>query len=200
VKRLAIAIILGLGVAVAVVAAFIMADWTNPFGTPYRAEGGPVPIGGPFTLVGEGGRAVSSEQFRGKWRLIYFGYTHCPDACPTALNDIGVALDMLKGRADTVAPIFISVDPDRDTPAVVTAYARQFSPRIMGLTGTDAQIGAAEKEFHVYAARHPSPGGGYTMDHSNIIYVMDPKGHFAGIIDGSANPEDIAAQVGKFEA
>ncbi len=196
----AVALLLMIAVVLAVFAAARMGEWTNPFGAPYRTAGGPVAIGGPFSLTGPDGKPVASRAFRGKWMLIYFGYTHCPDACPTALNDIGVALDMMKQRRTRVAPLFITVDPERDTPSVIGAYTRQFSPQIIGLTGSTDAIRQTEREYRVYAARHPIEGGGYAMDHSNIIYVMDPTGRFAGIIDGSANPEDIAAQVEKLEA
>ncbi len=196
----AVALLLMVAVVLAVFAASRMGEWTNPFGKPYRSAAASVRIGGPFTLIGPEGKSVASSDFHGKWMLIYFGYTHCPDACPTALNDIGVALDMMKSRRTTVAPLFITVDPERDTPPVMAAYTHQFSPQIVGLTGSDAAIRQAEREYHVYAARQPTADGGYGMDHSNIIYVMDPSGQFAGVIDGSANPEDIAAQVVKFEA
>ena len=196
----AVALLLMVAVVLAVFAASRIGEWTNPFGAPYRSAGGPVPIGGPFTLTGPDGHPVASTGFRGKWMLIYFGYTHCPDACPTALNDIGVALDMMKQRRTTVAPLFVTVDPERDTPPVIAAYTRQFSPQIIGLTGSDAEIKQVERQYRVYAARQPTKDGGYGMDHSNIIYVMDPTGRFAGIIDGSANPEDIATQVEKLEA
>ncbi len=194
-----IAVLLAMAVVLAVFAAARMGEWTNPFGAPYRNAAIPVPIGGPFSLTGPDGKPVASTSFRGKWMLIYFGYTFCPDACPTALNDVGVALDMMKRLRTTVAPLFITVDPQRDTPPVMAAYTRQFSPRIIGLTGTPEAIRQVEREYHVYAVRHPTKDG-YSMDHSNLIYVIDPAGHFAGIIDGSANPEDIAAQVERFEA
>ena len=199
-KRAILAVSLAFFAVIAVVAAVTISEWTNPFGAPYRHQAAAPDIGGPFTLTGPDGHPVSSTSFRGKWLVVYFGYTHCPDACPTALNSIGVALDMLKSRAATVQPFFITVDPQRDGPQSVGTFAHQFSPRILGLTGTQAQITAVEHEYRVYAARHPEPGGSYSMDHSNIIYVMDPQGHFAGFVDGSANPEDIAAQLTKFEA
>ena len=198
-KRAVLAVVLTAVALVAVAAALTMSAWTNPFGTPYR-QAGTVTIGGPFTLTGPGGKQVSSSDFRGKYIVLYFGYTHCPDACPTALNDIGVALDMMKSRAATVQAIFITVDPQRDDARTLAAYTRQFSPRILGLTGTQAQITQVEHEWHVYAARHPTPDGSYSMDHSNVIYVMDLAGRFAGLVDGTANPEDIAAQIEKLEA
>ena len=113
-------------------------------------------VGGPFRLVGANGRTVTDADFRGRWMLIYFGYTRCPDACPTALNDIANALDLMKDRSRAIAPIFITVDPARDTPAVVGQYAALFGTRITGLTGTPAQIDRAEHEFGVYAALFPT--------------------------------------------
>ncbi len=151
-------------------------------------------LGGPFRLGGADGRSVTDADFRGRWMLIYFGYTRCPDACPTALNNIANALDLLKDDGRAIAPIFITVDPARDTPTVVGQYASLFGTRITGLTGTQAQIDRAEHEFRVYAARHPTKGGDYTMDHSSIIYVMDRRGRFVGFIDGAASAEDIAAK------
>lgn len=157
-------------------------------------------IGGPFALVGSDGRTVTDADFRGKWMLVYFGYTQCPDACPTALNSVANALDMLKAKRSQVAPVFITVDPARDTPAVMGHYVALFDKQITGLTGTQAQIDRVTREYRVYAARHPGKNGDYTMDHSSIIYVMDPQGRFNSVIDGAANPEDIAAAVKKLDS
>ena len=151
-------------------------------------------VGGPFRLVGADGRTVTDADFRGRWMLIYFGFTRCPDACPTALNNIANALDLLKADGRAIAPIFITVDPARDTPAVIGQYASLFGTHITGLTGTQAQIDGVEHAFRVYAARHPTRGGDYTMDHSSIIYVMDPHGRFVSFIDGAASAEEIAAK------
>ncbi len=168
---------------------------TRPWSPPVADGSAPAgSVGGPFRLLGSDGRTVTDADFRGRWMLIYFGYTRCPDACPTALNNIANALDLLKADGRQIAPIFITVDPARDTPAVVGQYASLFGTRITGLTGTQAQIDRAEREFRVYAARHPTKNGDYTMDHSSIIYLMDRQGRFVSFIDGAASAEDIAAR------
>ena len=160
------------------------------------ASNAPPSIGGPFTLTDGAGRAVTDETFHRKWMLVYFGYTHCPDACPTALNDIANALDLLtpQQRRD-VAPLFITVDPERDTPKVMQDYAGAFSTQIVGLTGTAQQIGAVEKEYKVYAAKHPEKDGDYEMDHSDIIYLMNPQGKFVTIFGGSTAPKELAEKL-----
>jgi protein SCO1/2 len=155
----------------------------------------PVAIGGPFTLEDGTGAAVSDTAFRGRWMLVYFGYTHCPDACPTALNDMANALDLLGPQRRRVAPLFITVDPERDTPAVMRDYVQAFGAQIMGLTGTTAQVEAAEKQYRVYAAKHPTKDGGYDMDHSSIIYLMDPAGKFVAIFNNGTNPQEMAERM-----
>ena len=169
-----------------------------------RPSGAPdsqITIGGPFSLTGADGRPMTSAGFRGEWMLIYFGFNNCPDACPLALNNIANALRTLKGRAaDEVPPIFITVDPARDTPAVVGHYVSLFSRWLTGLTGTQAQIDQVEHEYRGYAAREPLKGGGYTMTHSSIIYVMDNNGRFSGVLDGNAGPDQIAAKISKLES
>jgi protein SCO1 len=164
-------------------------------------RGGPtgsvgVQIGGPFTLLNGQGKNVSDRDFRGKFMLVYFGYTHCPDACPTTLSDMAAALDkMPKADRGRIAPIFITVDPERDTPAVIGDYAQAFGPEFIGLTGSASALGAVEQAYHVYAAKHPLAHGDYAMDHSSIIYVMGPDGGFLGVITDGAKPEDIAQRL-----
>ena len=187
-------------VAVAVACLLVLAGLAIVrFGTP-----GPVQqaaaIGGPFTLTNGAGRTVTDKTFLGKYMLVYFGYTFCPDVCPTTLNDVGQALDKLGARADQVHPLFITVDPARDTPAVVKQYAAAFSPRLVGLTGTPDQIASVAHEYRVYYAAHktgPNPGD-YTMDHSSILYVMNPAGQFVGIIQADESPDQIAADLAKY--
>ena len=158
-------------------------------------------VGGPFTLVNGRGQTVTDRTFRGKYMLVYFGYTHCPDVCPTTLSDIAAALKELGPKAEQVVPIFITVDPARDTPAVMERYAALFSPRIVGLSGSPAQIAAVAGEYHVYYAKHvtgPGPDD-YSMDHSSVIYLMGPNGHFVAPIaaEGSARriEQDLARLV-----
>ena len=160
-----------------------------------RSPAGAVTIGGPFTLVDGAGQAVSDKQFRGRWMLVYFGYTHCPDACPTALNDMANALDLLGPKRREVAPLFITVDPERDTPTVMRDYVQAFGTQIVGLTGTPDQVAVAEKGYRVYAARHPTKDGGYDMDHSSIIYLMDPAGKFVAIFNNGTNPQEMAERM-----
>ena len=157
-------------------------------------------IGGPFQLVDQNGKTVTEADLRGKWSLIYFGYTHCPDACPTALNDISIALSELGVKRDQVRPVFITVDPERDTPKVLKDYVTAFDAPIVGLTGTPEQVAKAAKGYRVYYAKHTEPGGDYSMDHSSVIYVMDPEGRFTATFTPDSSPEDIAARLKKLLA
>jgi protein SCO1 len=156
-------------------------------------------IGGPFQLVDSAGHPVTDQAFRGKYMLVYFGYTFCPDVCPTTLADVAAALDKLGPRADQVQPLFITVDPERDTPPVVGQYAANFSPRLVGLTGTPDQIAAVARAYHVYYARHRTGDkpGDYTMDHSSILYLMGPDGHFIAPIRADEQPEAIAGDIAR---
>jgi len=179
-----------------VVAGLLLAAFLPQFTLPSAPS-----IGGPFALVDGAGHAVTDQTFRGKWMLIYFGYTHCPDACPTTLSDIGGALDKLTAAERArIKVFFITVDPARDTPAIVGDYARAFGPEFVGLTGSEAQLAPVEKSFRVYAQKHELKGGDYAMDHSSIIYLMAPDGHFAGLLDDSLSPAQIAAKLEKLGA
>ena len=150
-------------------------------------------IGGPFTLVDGSGKTITEASFPGKWLLVYFGYTHCPDACPTALQDMANAVDMLDpAKRKSVDILFITVDPARDTPAVMQDYVSNFAAPITALTGSPEQVAAAAKAYRVYYAKHPTEDGGYEMDHSSVIYVMDPKGEFVGNFSHQSSPEQIA--------
>jgi len=136
-------------------------------------------IGGPFTLIDGKGRTVTDADFHGKFMLIYFGYTYCPDVCPTTLGLMAAAVDKLpKSERERVVPMFITVDPARDTAEVVRDYAAAFSPRMVGLTGSEAQVTAVEKAYKVYAAKAADDHGGYSVDHSSIVYLMGPDGRF----------------------
>jgi protein SCO1 len=150
-------------------------------------------IGGKFTLIDQDGRAVTEAQFRGKWLLVYFGYTHCPDACPTALTDMADALDRLgPAKRLKVQAIFITVDPERDTQAVMKDYIGAFEgANIVGLTGTQEQVSAAEAAYRIQARRYDLPGGEYAMSHAATIDIMDPDGRFVAM----ARPEHIAERL-----
>lgn len=161
--------------------------------------GGPE-IGGPFTLVNGDGNRVTDQQFRGKFMLVYFGYTFCPDVCPTTLSAVGDAMDKLGAKANAVQPLFITVDPRRDTPAVVKQYAAAFSPRLIGLTGTADEIAKVAKEYRVYYAEHrtgPGPND-YSMDHSSVLYLMGPNGQFVAPVRADESGDQMAAQIEKY--
>ncbi len=156
-------------------------------------------IGGPFTLTDGAGHTVTDRDLRGKYLLVYFGYTFCPDICPTTLNDVAGALDKLGPRADQIQPLFITVDPERDTAKVVTEYAAAFSPRILGLTGTPEQIETVAREYRVYySVQKPATAGGdYTVDHSSILYLMDREGGFIAPIRADQPADQLAADIAK---
>jgi protein SCO1 len=154
-------------------------------------------IGGSFRLTDQNGKTVTDADLKGKWSLVYFGYTHCPDACPTALNDISIALEELGAKRDAVRPVFITVDPERDTPEALKAYVTSFDAPILALTGTPEQVAQAAKGYRVYYAKHPEAGGDYSMDHSSVIYVMDPQGRFTASFTHESTPEQIAERLKK---
>ncbi len=154
-------------------------------------------IGGPFKLIDQNGKTVTNSDLEGKWLLIYFGYTHCPDACPTALNNIALALRDLGAEKQQVRPVFITVDPERDTSQSLKEYVQAFDAPIVALTGSDAAIAQAAKQYRVYYAKHPEANGDYSMDHTSIIYVMDPKGRFTASFTGDDPPGQIAARLKK---
>jgi protein SCO1/2 len=154
-------------------------------------------IGGKFSLVDQNGKPFTDADLKGKWQLVFFGYTHCPDICPTSLNDLSVALDQLGAKKNAVGIVFISVDPERDTPDVLKSYVGAFGGPIVGLTGSPEAVAEAAKDYRVYFAKHPRPDGGYDMDHSALIYVMDPQGRFTATFTPDTPPDDIAARLRK---
>jgi protein SCO1/2 len=153
-------------------------------------------IGGPFHLVDHNGKPFTEADLKGKWHLIFFGFTHCADTCPTTLSELSVALDQLGTGRDAVRIVFISVDPERDTPDVLKSYVSSFGA-IVALTGTADEVKQAAKAYRVYYAKHPLAGGDYDMDHSAVIYVMDPEGHFATTLSPAAPAADLAARLKK---
>jgi cytochrome oxidase Cu insertion factor (SCO1/SenC/PrrC family) len=145
-----------------------------------------------FALTASTGDAVTEANYRGKWLVIYFGYTYCPDICPTTMLEIADALKALGPRADAVQGLFITVDAQRDTASVLADYLGSFDPRLIGLTGPPAQIAAAAKSFHVFYERQDNDDGSYSYDHSSFIYMVDPEGRFVRAIPGSEGEKAIA--------
>lgn len=163
-----------------------------------RAEG-QVAIGGPFTLTDHNGRRVTDQDFRGKFMLVFFGFTYCPDACPTGLQLIAAALDKLGQQAERITPIFITVDPGHDTPSQLATYVKSFHPRLIGLTGSQAEIDTVVKEYRVYAKKVPDPKStaGYSIDHSAVIYLMGPDGRYRAHFTPQTSIEELAGRLGK---
>lgn len=152
---------------------------------------------GHFSLHTLDGRTVTNDSFRGKWLLVYFGYTNCPDVCPTVLNEIGVALHELGPLAKKVQPVFITVDPARDKIPVLKKYLSSFDPRIIGLRGDGEETEAAAKAFHVYYRPVSLGNAQYTMDHSGFLYLIDPKGKFSTLLTGNLPGHDMAQTLRK---
>jgi len=142
---------------------------------------------------------VTDQTFRGKWLLVYFGYTHCPDVCPTTLADIAELVEQLGPLAERVQPLFITIDPERDTTATVAEFVGAFDPRIIGLTGTPAEIAAAAKQYRVYYKKLPaeSASDNYLMEHSSFIYVMNPDGKYVTLFSPQQGqkPDQMASQL-----
>lgn len=135
-------------------------------------------IGGPFTLVNQDGKTVTEKDFLGRYMLVFFGYTYCPDICPTELQVMTAALEQMGEDAKKIQPVFVSIDPERDTPEVVKSYVENFGSGLVGLTGTPEQVAQAAKAYRVYYAKAAEAGEDYKMDHSTIIYLMGPDGKF----------------------
>jgi protein SCO1/2 len=157
-----------------------------------------VSIGGPFTLTdARTGAQVTDASYRGRWMLIYFGYTFCPDVCPTDLAKMVAALGSIGAATDRITPIFITVDPGRDSAALLARYVGLFSPKLVGLTGTGAQIDAVIRAYRVYAVKAPpaSPGAPYLVNHSAFMYLMNPAGTLAAIFAPDIKTADLAHQL-----
>ena len=156
-----------------------------------------VELGGPFTLTDQNGQKRSDTEFRGKYMLVFFGYTFCPDVCPTTLAVMAAALDQMGPGADRIVPLFISVDPERDKPEVLKAYLSAFGPRFIGLTGSEEEIAATAKAYRVYVQAHKDQGANYPVDHSGVVYLMDKSGAFLANYSLDSSPDKLAADLTK---
>ena len=156
-------------------------------------------IGGAFTLTDHNGRQVRDQQFAGKYRIVYFGFAHCPNIGPTDLAQTGQALRQFEtgnpALAAKVQPLFVTVDPERDTPQVLKQYVSSFHPRLIGLTGTPQQIADIAKKYAVYYAKEPEPNGGYMMNHLRAIFLMGPAGEPIALLPHDQNADAIAAEL-----
>jgi protein SCO1/2 len=152
-------------------------------------------VGGPFRLEDQTGAAITDQTMKGRPYLVFFGYTHCPDVCPTTLFEISEVLKALGKDADRTGALFITVDPERDTPAMLKDYLSNFDPHLRGLTGDPAAVAAALKAYRVYAKKVPLGDGDYTMDHTAVVYLMDKDGRFVAPFNLKQTPEAAAAQL-----
>jgi protein SCO1/2 len=198
-----------MGLMLAALAAIAVASWVAwSWIGPHDGRSGTggviqasVDIGGPFELIDQHGKPVTDKTFRGQYMLIYFGYGFCPDVCPTELSNMASALDVLGTKAKNVQPIFITVDPERDTPEFLADYVANFHPRLIGLTGTPEQVKAAAKAYKVYYAKATKPGEtDYLMDHTSFVYLMGPDGRFLSLFRGQTDPATMAQTIARFMA
>ena len=158
----------------------------------------PAAIGGPFQLTDQHGKAVTDKNLKGKPTLIFFGYTHCPDVCPTSLFEISEVLRAMGKDADKVNAVFISVDPERDTPATMKDYLSSFDPHLEGLSGDPAETAKVITSYRVYAKKVPTKDSDYTMDHTALIYLMDRDGRFVSPFNMKRTPEEAAADLKRY--
>jgi len=159
---------------------------------------GPSAIGGPFDLVDQNGKPITDKDLKGRPALVFFGYTHCPDVCPTTLFDVSELMRALGPDADRAAALFITVDPERDTAPVMKDYLSSFDPHLRAATGDPKAIEAAEKAYRVYAKKVPGENGDYSMDHTALVYLMDKQGRFVAPFSLKRRPEDAAAELRKY--
>ncbi|MEA3071697.1 MAG: hypothetical protein QOD29_3143 [Alphaproteobacteria bacterium] len=155
-------------------------------------------VGGPFKLIDQNGKAVSDQDLKGRPFLVFFGFIHCPDVCPTTLFDVSEMLRALGPDADRTRALFITVDPERDTPAVMKDYLSSFDPHLSGLTGDPAAIATVAKAYRVYYKKVPLDGGEYTMDHTAIVYLMDKEGRFVSPFSLKRGTEAAAADLRRY--
>lgn len=194
-KTLLLALLVGL--AAGVTSAVLLVSLPDESGSKIETTGKAL-IGGPFSLVDGTGKRVTDKDFAGRPMLVYFGFTHCPDVCPAGLQVIAAALDRLGDKAKGLAPLFITVDPERDTPEVIGKYVKSFHPAIIGLSGSPEEVRAATKAYRVYAKKVPdeSTPGEYNVDHSSFMYLMDANGafvkHFPHSVDANALADELS--------
>lgn len=154
-------------------------------------------VGGPFTLVAGDGRTVTERDFKGAPFLVFFGFTHCPDVCPTKLQEMSEVFRALGPKGEKIRALFITVDPERDTPEVMKDYVSSFDERIVGLTGDRAEIDKVVKAYRVFARKVPLEGGDYTMEHTGLVYLMNRDGLFAGSVNLDRTPEEAAREIAR---
>ena len=155
-------------------------------------------VGGPFQLTDQNGRTVTDRDLRGHPFLVFFGFTHCPDVCPTTLFELSEVLGKLGADAERVRALFVTIDPERDSPAQIKDYLSSFDPHLIGLTGDQAAIDAVAKAYRVYVKKVPLEHGDYTMDHTALVYLMDKEGRFVAPFKLNRSAGDAAADLRRY--
>ena len=170
--------------------------------TRYAAADAGAAIGGPFTLKDTSGQVVTQAALNGKWTAVFFGYTFCPDICPTTFQVLGRAQKLLGAKADNLQFLFITIDPARDTPAALGAYVKSggFPTHVIGLTGSDDEIAAAARVYRAEYQKQVQKDGTYTMAHTSVVYLMDPKGRFTVPLTSDMSPQQVADQISAAQA
>jgi protein SCO1/2 len=174
------------------VAVFFLVTGLGPGGRSASA------IGGPFNLIDQTGKPISDKDFKGKPFLVFFGYTHCPDVCPTTLFEVSEVLRELGPDANRTAALFVTVDPERDTPASMNDYLSSFDPHLRGATGSAEQIATVERAYRVYAKKVPSGNDDYSMDHTALVYLMDKQGRFVAPFSLKRTPAEAAKDLRRY--
>jgi protein SCO1/2 len=194
-----IAIIAGVAIGAVVALAIFPETRQALLPSPGSVTSGKALVGGPFTLTDDTGTRVTDKDYRGRYMLVFFGFTSCPDVCPAGLQLISAALENLGPKADRITPIFVSVDPERDTPEKLAAYVKNFNPRFVGLTGTPEEVAGVAKAYKVYFKKVPneSKPDEYGMDHTSIIYLMDSNGEFVTHFTPTTTVEELTAKLDK---
>jgi protein SCO1/2 len=186
-----------IGLAAGALSAVMLA--VIPAGGPQQSSAGKALVGGPFSLLDGDGKNVTDQTFAGKPMLVYFGFTNCPDVCPSGLQVISAALDKLGPKADGITPLFITVDPERDTPQAIGEYVKSFNPRIVGLSGSPQDVAAVTKAYRVYVNKVPNEKepARYGVDHSSFMYLMNSKGEFVKHFPHTVDVDQLAVEIGK---
>jgi protein SCO1/2 len=171
----------------------------SPAATPTRPPLEGARIGGPMSLIDQDGKPFNDQALNGKYRIVYFGYTFCPDVCPVDVQNIGAGLKLLEksdpALAARIVPVFITIDPERDTPAVLKQFVSAFHPRMIGLTGTPEEIAKTAKDYAIFYQRGKGTSGGYLMDHSRQAYLMSPDGKPLALLPQEGPPQAIADEI-----
>jgi protein SCO1/2 len=196
--RLLVFIVAGFLVGALTAAAVLLL--TAPEGTRQVRSSGTALVGGPFSLIGADGKTITDQDFRGRYMLVFFGFTHCPDICPAELQVIAEALDKLGDKAAKVVPIFITVDPQRDDPKTMGEYVKSFGPNFIGLTGSPDAIAAAAKAYRVAytKAENTASPKNYNVDHSALVYLMDPDGQYLAHFPYGTGAQEMAEKLDRF--